>query len=77
MSNEQYPKNSTAYATMDHYYETRFQSYQKIGREFSWGGIPKDYRYRHNVAGDNYPKLSNLYKGEAAFYSKVCNKSTQ
>jgi hypothetical protein len=78
MSNhQQYPINTTAYATMDHYYATRFESYQHIGRENNWGGIPRDYKFHGKVTGDNYPKLSNLYKGEAAFYSKVCNKTSQ
>jgi len=76
MSNQYYPKNFTAYATPETYYKTQFQAYQHMGSEIVWGGIPKDYKYRGNMYGSNYPQLKDLYRGEAAYYSKVCKKDT-
>jgi hypothetical protein len=70
----QRPPNVTAYATMDKYYEERFAAYRNIGKEKVFGGADTQSGYRRNVETNNYPKLADLYKGQAAFYSQMCGK---
>lgn len=74
MSEHRLP-NMSSYANMDQYYTKQFQSYQNLGKEFVFGGQSSaGNEYRANVYNNNYAKIKDLYKGEAAFYSKVCKK---
>ncbi len=71
------PKNSSAYVTMDNYYQTRFEAFRNIGQEKVFGGADvqlSNMGYRKNVYTNNYPKLADLYKGQAAFYATMCGK---
>jgi hypothetical protein len=69
--------NPSAYSDMNTYYQTQFETFKKLAppfTEFVWGGIPKSYGYQFTVNTNNYPKMSQLYKADAALYAKTCGK---
>jgi hypothetical protein len=74
MSSEHRFPSSYNFANMDQYYKTKFETYQNVGQEMIYGGFANKSDYKANTENPNYAKISDLYKGEAAFYSATCKK---
>ena len=60
-------QNPYSFSTMDQYYKTKFEKYQNVGQEMIFGGISNKSDYKANTENPNYAKISDLYRGEAAF----------
>jgi hypothetical protein len=73
MSEHRFP-SSYNFKTMDQYYAFNFEKYKNVGQEMVYGGISNKSDYKANTENPNYAQISDLYKGEAAFYSATCKK---